>query len=80
MRPFDATGYRKITQNADDTISIPADFGGVYFLKVTPELDPWQKGSESDYIVSMVIEVRAPNAKGSVSILTQNNRNFFGRG
>jgi len=80
IRPFTSMGYRKLEQNADGTISIPSDFGGVYFLKVTPELDPWQKGTESEYFISTVVEVRQPNAIGSVSIMTPENRGSYGRG
>ncbi len=79
-RPFGALDYRELTV-ADGKLQVPADFAGLYQLKVTPEVTPWQQGiGTSEYKVSKLVEVRSPGAVGSVAAATAGNRVWFGRG
>jgi len=61
-------------------VQIPADLAGLYQVKVSDELDPMQSGRAATYSVQMVVEIRSPQAKGSATVLSENNRLAYGRG
>lgn len=78
-RPVAAPGWRRL-QLQNGALQVPADFAGLYVVKVTPELDPWQRGPAVEYQAGGLVEVRAPGSRGTVNILTPGNRVYFGRG
>ena len=61
-------------------LQVPAAAAGLYRLKVSPETQPLQHGLASEYLVQTVVEIRQPDTQGTVSVLTPNNRVYFGRG
>src|SRR5262245_25401766 len=77
-RPFASLDYREFPLK-DGAVQMPADAGGLYLVKFTPEVQPWQRLSPSDYMVRTVVEVRQPGTKGSATVLTPDNRTHFGR-
>lgn len=78
-RPFASLDYREFPIR-DGAVQVPEDAVGLYLVKFTPEVQPWQRGSPSDYLVRTVVEVRRPGTKGSATVLTPDNRSHFGRG
>jgi outer membrane protein assembly factor BamB len=54
----------------------PGSARGLYHLRVTPDV----RGQVAEYVVDGLIEIRTPDAKGSVSIFTPLNRFYYGRG
>lgn len=78
-RPVGALDYREWPLKGD-RISLPANEAGIYQVKVTPEVRPLLRGTASEYQVRTWVEVRAPGARGTASVLTPDNRVFFGRG
>ena len=78
-RPFTAVAYREIPFT-DGQLYIPDDLAGVFQLKVTPEVEPWQRGAASEYLVRTVVEVRMPASKGTANVLTTDNRVAYGQG
>jgi outer membrane protein assembly factor BamB len=78
-RPFASLAYREFPLR-DGAVQVPGDAAGLYLVKFTPEVEPWQRGSASDYLVRAVVEVRKPGTKGSATMLTPDNRTHYGRG
>src|SRR5262249_36382495 len=78
-RPFASLDYREFSLK-DGAMQVPADAAGLYLVKITPEVRPWQRLSPSDYPVRAVGEVRQPDTKGSATVLTPDNRSHYGRG
>jgi hypothetical protein len=78
-RPFASLDYREFPVQGG-AVQVPADAAGLYLIKVTPEVRPWQHLSPSDYLVRAVVEVRQPGTKGSATVLTPDNRTHYGRG
>ena len=79
-RPFGVLDYREL-KVADGKLNVPADFAGLYQVKVTPEVTPWQQGgTTSEYKVGRLVEVRSPGCSGSIAAATVGNRVWFGRG
>jgi outer membrane protein assembly factor BamB len=78
-RPFASLDYREFPLR-DGAVQVPADAAGLYLVKVTPEVRPWQRGSPADYLVRAVVEVRQPGTRGSATVLTPDNRTQYGRG
>jgi outer membrane protein assembly factor BamB len=78
-RPFSSLDYREFPLK-EGAVQVPADAAGLYLVKITPELQPWQRLSASDYLVRAVVEVRQPDTKGSATVLTPDNRTHYGRG
>jgi hypothetical protein len=77
--PFGTADYRELTL-AGGKLQVPADLAGLYKLKVSPEVQPVQRGTASEYIVRTIVEVRRPGATGSAAVVTAMNRMAFGRG
>jgi outer membrane protein assembly factor BamB len=78
-RTLGALDYREF-KLADGKLQVPADAAGILQVKVTPELDPWQRGAASEYLVRTWVEVRQPGMRGSVCVATPGNRTWYGRG
>jgi outer membrane protein assembly factor BamB len=78
-RPFASLDYREFPLR-DGAVQVPADAAGLYLVKVTPEVRPWQQLAPADYVVRAVVEVRQPETNGSATVLTPDNRAHFGRG
>jgi len=78
-RPFADTEYRELPL-VDGQLQVPADAAGLYLLKVTPEVQPWQRDRESEYLVTSFVEVRAKGSKGTANVLTPGYRLTFRRG
>jgi outer membrane protein assembly factor BamB len=79
IRPLSSIDYRELPVE-NGKVHVPQDLGGVYQIKVSPEVQPWERGKASEYLVRGWVEVRAPGAKGSLSVLTPASRIHFGRG
>jgi outer membrane protein assembly factor BamB len=75
LRPFNTPGWQELPLR-DGRVAAPADAGGLYQLRVGAGL----YGSECEYQVQGLIEVRRPDARGSVSVLTPLGRVYYGRG
>lgn len=59
----------------DGMLTVPADARGLYQLRISPDV----RGRVTEYVVDGFIEIRVPEAVGSVSIMTPLNRFYFGR-
>ena len=95
-RPFEGLEYREFKaphptlspegrgQGEGEKLEVPADCAGLYRIKVTPEAEPRERGGQaqipSEYLLQAVVEIRAPEAKGSVAVLTPENRTYYGQG
>ncbi|MEI6520309.1 MAG: WD40 repeat domain-containing protein [bacterium] len=77
--PIGTTEYKELKIN-NETLTVPADCAGIYQVKVTPETQPIQYDKASEYLVRTAIEIRQPDTKGSISVLTPNNRVYWGQG
>jgi hypothetical protein len=78
-RPLGSLDYREFAR-AGGKLQVPADCAGVYQIKVTPELRPWQQGEPSAYGVRTWVDIRSAGAKGSATVWTERHRDHFGRG
>ena len=78
-RPFGAPGWRKLACQGGQ-LQVPADYAGLYQLKVSDESQPWARGAGSEYLAQAIVEVRAPESKGTASVMTPQNRLYYGRG
>src|SRR5579859_499923 len=79
LRPLHSTQYREAIVK-DGSLQVPADLAGLVQLKVTPELEPVQKGRASEYLVRTVVEIRRAGDGPVAAILIPENRSFFARG
>ncbi len=61
----------------DGKLSVPADFAGLYQIRVAPTLNPT---AQSEYTLREIVEVRIPDSKGTVSVWTPLNRICWARG
>ena len=75
LRPFNTPEFQELPL-ANGTIAVPPTAGGLYQVRICPGL----AGAASEYEVETLVEVRAANAKGSISLLTPLNRLYFGQG
>ncbi|MFM7290141.1 MAG: WD40 repeat domain-containing protein [Planctomycetia bacterium] len=87
--PFVATAHFRIwatalgdsdwreLKRAGDRLEVPAEFAGLYQLRIAPTLNPQ---ADSEYTLRAVVEVRAPDSQGTVSVWTPLNRIWWGRG
>ncbi|HEV3029332.1 MAG TPA: PQQ-binding-like beta-propeller repeat protein, partial [Planctomycetota bacterium] len=79
LRPLHSTEYRQAVVK-DGSLQVPPDLVGLIQLKVTPELQPVQKGRASEYLVRTVVEIRRPGDGPAAAVLVPENRSFFARG
>ena len=75
QRPLGGVEFRELPLQ-DGAVTVPADAGGFYQLRVTPA----RGGAADEYTVETVVEVRRPGAKGSASVFTPLNRVYYGQG
>ena len=78
-RPLGSSDYRELVVR-DGQLQVPADAAGLYLVKVTPEIQPLLAGAASEYLVRGWVEIRQPDTRGSVAVLTPENRTHFGYG
>jgi outer membrane protein assembly factor BamB len=80
LRPMDFLDYQEL-KIEDGKVTLPQNIGGgIYQIKVTSEVSPWQRGVAPEYLVRSWIELRAPGSKGTLNAMTPKNRAFYGRG
>lgn len=77
-RPLDSLDYREFPFE-DGKLKVPENCAGIYAIKITPELQPWQRGSRSEYGLRTWVDIRQPGARGSTTVWTEHNRATFGR-
>lgn len=77
IRPLHTVDYRALTLK-DGSVQVPADLVGLFQLKVSPEIQPIQKGRASEYLVDTVVEIRRPGV--GAAVVTADNRTHFARG
>jgi len=77
LRAYGQSDYTLCTWS-NGQLTIPANLSGLYQLKVTAEVSPWN--GFSDYLVEDMVEIRPSGALGSVSVLTPNNRLAYAAG
>ncbi|MEX1017574.1 MAG: PQQ-binding-like beta-propeller repeat protein [Phycisphaeraceae bacterium] len=79
LRPFNSLDYREL-EVVDGHVRVPEGLGGVYQVKVSPEVQPWQRGEATEYLVRDAVEVRAAGAVGSATVLMPGGRMHFAQG
>ncbi|WP_020473606.1 outer membrane protein assembly factor BamB family protein [Zavarzinella formosa] len=75
LRPLGTPRFREL-EIKDGGVTAPADGGGFYHLRITPD----RATAADEYAVDTVVEIRQPGAKGSVSVFTPLNRIYYGQG
>jgi len=75
LRPIGVPEFQELSAS-DGTLTVPADARGLYQVRVCPDL----RGRAGEYVVDGYVEIREPNAVGSVAILTPLNRFYYGQG
>ena len=75
LRPLGTVTFTPLPVR-DDMASVPANSSGLFQLRVGSGLD----GSNSEYQVESVVEIRPENASGSLSIFTPWNRRSYRSG
>ena len=82
-RPLEAARYREFKLDAG-ALRVPADCSGLYRIKITPEVQPWERGvgarAPSEYLLQTMVEIRASGASGTISAYTAENRVHYGQG
>jgi outer membrane protein assembly factor BamB len=78
-RPLGSLDYREFAV-VGGKLKVPADCAGIYQIKVTPELQPWQRGLPSAYGVRAWVDIRTAGARGSATVWTESLRDSFARG
>jgi len=73
LRPLGVPEFTEVALT-DGMITPPADTRGLYQLRVTPDV----RGRVTDYVLDGLVEIRSPDAIGSVSIFTPLNRFYYG--
>ncbi len=77
MTPFGISDWQELSRDAESNIVVPADYAGLYQLKVSPEVTPRQTAEPSEYLVREIIEVRKPNSQGTIAVVTPLNRSYY---
>ena len=75
LRPYNTPDFVELPL-VDARVTVPTEASGLYQLRISPDV----RGAASEYQLDAVVEVRVPNAKGSVSIFTPLNRLYYGNG
>jgi len=80
MRPYDSSDYIEVPVE-NGKIHVPDNISaGLYFWKVSPEVQPIQTGIDSQYLVFGVVEILPDNNSGTINVVTPDNRTNYGRG
>ena len=77
ITPFGISDWRELTRDVDSKITVPADYAGLYQVKISPEVIPQQVDTPSEYLVREIVEVRRPNTPGTVAVVTPLNRTHY---
>ncbi len=75
LRPLGSVKFSELPV-VDGAVQPPADAGGLYQLRVTPDV----QGEAAEYLLDACVEIRPAGAIGSVSLFTPLNRRYYGRG
>ena len=80
LRPFDNSNYMELSV-VDGKTTIPETIpAGLYFWKVSPEVQPIQYGQKSQYMVYGIVEILPDGNANTINVVTTNNRTKYGRG
>lgn len=79
LRPLNVPHYQELKRTGEDVL-VPADAAGIYQVKVTPETLPLEGGKPSEYIVRGWVEIRKPDSRGTVNVMSPQNRVYFAAG
>lgn len=78
IKPLEGFEYKELVLK-DGKIFMPDNLTGIYLLLITPDLNPvFQENRE--YSIATVIQIIGRDKKGTVNILTDSNRVFYGKG
>ncbi len=75
LRPFGVPEFQEVSLH-DGQLTPPADAGGLYQLRISAA----EQGAKGQYAIEKIVEIRAPQSKGSISVYTPSNRLYFGAG
>ena len=75
LRPLNVPEFTELPWQQGH-ITVPADAGGLYQLRVSPDI----QGGTAEYQLQSVVEIRRPEALGSLAIFTPANRIYYGQG
>jgi outer membrane protein assembly factor BamB len=78
-RPLAALDYRELKWSGGN-LDVPADLAGLYRVKVTPETQPLELGGRSEYLLQSIVEIRPPDSRGALAVLTPDGRQHYGQG
>ena len=82
-RPFEGGEYREL-KLADGRLALPADLAGLYRIKLSPETQPVERGLAaqvpSEYLLQTVVELRTPQSRGTVAVVTPGLRLRYAQG
>ncbi len=78
-RPLEAPGFTELKLH-DNTLDIPATSAGLYLVEITTGLNPQQEKTDALRLLRTLVEIRKSGAKGTVAVMTPDNRVFYGRG
>lgn len=79
LRSLDEIDYRELTWR-EGKVEVPGDLCGIYVVKISPEITPWQRGEASEYLLRTWVEIRPGDATGTLSVWTTTRRSRFGAG
>ena len=74
--PFGDDDWQELPRSADK-VTIPANYAGLYQLRIAPTLNPQ---ADSEFSMNAIIEVRIPDSQGTISVWSPLNRVWWGRG
>lgn len=77
-RPLGGLDFRELAV-ADGKLQVPADFGGLYHVKVSAEPSPIEQQAGPMLAAQGVVEVRRRGAIGTVSVYTPQSRLWYGQ-
>jgi len=75
IRPLSTARFSEVRVK-EGHLMVPSEYSGLYQVRVTAGLN----GAESEYLVQTVVEIRPPDAAGSISLYSPLDRNDYGRG
>ena len=75
LRPYTRANFIELPL-VDGKVTPPADAAGLYQLRVSPGVH----GSNAEYIVQTLLEIRKAESKGTINVYTPLNRVFYGQG
>lgn len=76
LRPLGVPEFTELTVTGNGSLTLPTDARGLFQVRVTTDV----RGRVSDHVVDGFIEIRTPEAVGSLSIFTPLNRFYYASG